>query len=445
MLNHADSTAVDDAVEYPPAESIDSDTLKIRRFLLWIESQGATFPSMSIKVTRGTRQVHATRPLLAGELVAHIPRTLTITPDVAKASKTGKLIARHGSNIDDYDYLAAYLLQMKREGGFWQPYIDILPKDYSAHPLFFSQHELDALKGSYILGPILSRLARHACRYDQLPPCLKENGLTREEFTWARCVVSTRVHGVKVEGRRVLAMVPLSDMFNHSANNNADWTVAPDGDFFVMAEYAVAAGSPLFEKYGKRCNARLLEDYGFCLEDNPYNVAEIRLQPIPADHPFFEHAKQLGKNQWNRQVFHVMSACDDDAAKSMFSYLRLACFDGAPHLLRQGIDLNQLPPISRQNEIAALTTLESACESRLQQFPTSVEEDDALLADGALGCNLRNVVMIRRHEKIILKYFLGLAQTALPLLQDPSRDIGKHAAGGRYAGYFADLVRSPAG
>jgi hypothetical protein len=75
-------------------------------------------------------------------------------------------------------------------------------------------------------------------------------------------------------------------------------------------------------------------------------------------------------------------------------------------------------PISRRNEIGALTTLAVACESRLQQFPTSVEDDNAVLADAALGRKLRNIVMIRRHEKVTRRYLFELTQTALPILHD---------------------------
>lgn len=437
--------AADHSAACAASEVLASDQLKMRRFLQWLQEQGATFPSMSIKVGQGSRQVHATQALKAGELVARIPHNLTITPQLARESEVGRLIARHGSNIDDDAYLAAYLLQVRLTGGFWRPYIDILPADYSALPLCFSKAELDELKGSYHLNSILSRIGRHAYTYDQLPPCLKEKGYTREAFTWAKCVVMTRMHGTKIDGRPIRAMVPLSDMFNHADQNNAAWSAEAEGGFFIRAEHAIETGAALFERYG-RCNARLLDEYGFCLEDNPNNVAEVRLQPLTADHPYFNVTGKLGAQQWNKRTFKVGRGYLDNGAKALFSYLRLACLCEPQHALHLRTDEDNaahMAPISRQNEIAALRMLADACENRIAQFHTSLEEDETLLQGGSLTHNLRNIVMVRRDEKIILKYFLTMAQSALPLLQHGPRDLDKFAVAGMpYADYFADLIHS---
>lgn len=444
MKNSTECTVCDDTAACAPSDVIVSEQLKMRRFLCWMQTQGATFPSMSIKVEQGSRQVHATRPLRAGDLVAHIPHTLTITPQRARESETGQLIAKHGSNIDDYDYLAAYLLQLRRDGGFWQPYIDVLPKDYSTNLLFYSRDELDELKGSYHLNAILSRIARHEYKYDQLPPGLKLNGFTREAFTWAKCVVVTRIHGTTRDGQPILAMVPLSDMFNHATRNNTDWSAEAQGDYFIRAEQPIEAGAPLFENYG-RCNAQLLDEYGFCLEDNPNNLAEIRLQPVAPDHPLVRLTKKLGQQQWSKRIFRVAGSYDSDGAKAMFSYLRLACLGETPHAHASLMDTDQVgkvPPINRSNEVAALQVLAEACENRLRQFPTSLEEDHARLRDGGLSPNLRNVVMVRRDEKSILTYFLELAKTALPILHHAPCDAGRYATAAMpYAEYFSHLTQ----
>lgn len=444
MTNQAESTAIDNFAVPAPAEVTDSDELKMRRFLRWMEEQGATFPAMTMKMGQGARQVHATRALLPGELVLHVPRTLMITPALAKASETGKLMAQSGSGFGDYEYIAAFLLQAEREGGFWKPYVDVLPKDYSQNALFFSESELDHLKGSYIAGTIRERIDWDRRLYDRLPSYLKENGFTREAFTWARCAVISRVYGVTFAGKATVAMVPLADMFDHAPRNYVRWIGEAETGFIVTAQQPVEAGAPLFERYGKRCNAMLLNVYGFCLEDNPDNEAEILLQPVSSDHAFFQQTGRLGAKRGETRAFKVQRSYND-AAQALLSYLRLACYDEPPCLQGSRVDLNgagQVLPISRRNETAALSALVAACESRLQQFPTSIEEDEALLKDASLQRNVRNIVMVRRDEKVILKYFLDLAQTAFPLLQDAFCDVGKYAAAGNaYSDYFADVVR----
>jgi hypothetical protein len=52
------------------------------------------------------------------------------------------------------------------------------------------------------------------------------------------------------------------------------------------------------------------------------------------------------------------------------------------------------------------------------------------------------MVTVRRDEKSILNYFLELTRVAIPVLRDKSCDVGKRAAaGGEYAGYFAQIAR----
>jgi hypothetical protein len=152
--------------------------------------------------------------------------------------------------------------------------------------------------------------------------------------------------------------------------------------------------------------------------------------------------------QWNKRVFHVPASYSSTSAKAMFSYLRLTV--GASPLLKdlpihEGEE-HKVPPISYQDEIAVLTALATACDTRLRQFSTILEEDQALLTDGALRLNLRNAVRVRHDEKMILKYFLDLAQTVLPVLQHAPHDIPREAVPGKaYADYFADLAMSLAG
>jgi histone-lysine N-methyltransferase SETD3 len=465
MNNHAESAISNSSAPSALSEVVDSDELKMRRFLRWMEEQGATFPSMTMKVGQGTRQVHSIRALVPGELVLHVPRKLMLTPAVARASETGRLIAQHGcGDFGDYEYLAVFLLEMKRDGGFWKPYIDVLPQDYSENPLFFSEAETAHLKGSYIDPTVRERREWNGRLYDQLPACLKEKGFTREEFTWARCAVISRVYGVTLGGRSTVAMVPLADMFDHAPTNYVRWIGDAETGFIVTAEQPVAAGAPMFERYGRRCNAMLLNVYGFCLEGNPDNEAEIQLQALTSGDRFFQHARLFGKTSKDGkiQAFKVQWEYDD-ATRELLSYLRLSVFNEPPRLDMDMNDPNSSRPvaeepprieaeekkaggvaaISRANEAAAVTALIAACERRLQQFPTSIEEDEALLKDRALPRNVRNVVMVRRDEKIILQHFLELRQTVLPLLQDESCDLAQYATGGTpFAAYFADLVKS---
>lgn len=442
MTVDVEHAALDDSPINVPCVATDQEQLKMQRFLRWMKKQGAIFPSISIQTTSSGRQVRSTTSLQVGELVAHIPDKLTITPQRARESKIGRLIAEHGSCLDDYDYLAAYLLQVKRDGGFWKPYIDILPTDYSANPLLYSKEELDELRGSYYLNAILNRISRHQYKYDQLPAALKQHGFTREAFTWAKCAVMTRVHATRRGEPPFLAMVPLSDMFDHATQNNTEWAVDNHGGCVIRTERPVERGDRLFESYG-RCNAQLLDEYGFCLEDNPKNVAEIRLPTLLPSHPLFKVTEKLGQERWGKRTFRVAADYHSNGTRALFSYLRLSWLGEKEHLhWLQALPDQKIPPVSIPNEIAVLQTLAQACENRLQQFITSLEDDYRLLENAELRLNLRNAIMVRRDEKIILTYFLGLAKATLPVLHAGSTAIGQCANTSKaYEEYFHDLTQ----
>jgi histone-lysine N-methyltransferase SETD3 len=443
MTDHAECGSIKKCLTSATAGSADADELKMQRFLRWMEEQGATFPAMTIKVGQGSRQVHATRSLLPGELVLHIPRKLMITTEVAKASAIGKLIATHGGDFTDHDYLVAYLLQIKREGGFWKPYIDILPTDYSHIAAHFSESEMACLEGSYITGVVRTRRKQEDDSYNALAACLKESWFTREDFAWGYSIVKSRVYSVVLGGKESRAMVPLADMFDHNPDKSLRWIKASDTGFIVTARESVEQGAALFESYGVRCNARLLNVYGFCVDFNPENHAEIFLRPVSPDHPLFEHTKNLGTESGAMRAFRMPGIYHRELTYELFSRLRLGCLIGPPGSQHPAVEVGKCPrvkAISRANEIAALTELVAACERAMRLFRTTIGEDEALLKDESLSRNLRNAVTVRHGEKVVLKYFLDLAATALPVLGNPSSILSEYAAEGkRFALYFADV------
>jgi protein-histidine N-methyltransferase len=447
MTVHAASTSIDHATPPATPKSVELNEMRVRRFLRWMEENGASFSPVALKVNQDGRHVYATRPLRDGELAIHIPRKLMITPAIARESAIGKLIAAHCQNAADHDYLAAFLLEIKHEGGFWKPYVDVLPTNYSHIPLNYSENELDALKGTYIFPVIRRRREKHKKLYEKLPAQLKSR-FTQEEFTWATCVATSRAYGVTFAGVKTTAMVPLADMFDHALVHNLSWPREAETGLVIAARMPIEAGAPLHESYGRLCNARMLNVYGCRVDGNPDNLTELVFWALLPDHPSEPLAKKLGQVRAEKQAFRVFAGYDCALGKPLFAYLRLACLDSLPEAEWRRADTGEtieVPPIGRDNEIAALTMLAEACQDRLRQFPTSIDEDNALLKDHALSRNMRNIILIRHDEKTVLNYFLELAKAALPLLKDASCDLSAHAVGeGRYADYFAELAGSAA-
>lgn len=79
--------------------------------------------------------------------------------------------------------------------------------------------------------------------------------------------------------------MPLADCLNHTnVATRYDFDVDRNGMFrlYPSGANSYAAGSEVFNSYGRRSNFQLLLDYGFALEQNEWDVVDIEL---PKDRP----------------------------------------------------------------------------------------------------------------------------------------------------------------
>lgn len=396
-------------------DSVCFEKMKMQRLFLWLEEHGATFPSVKIEVEPSGREARASAPIKAGSLVLHIPRSLFITTKSAKESETGRLIAASNCDISDAGYMAAYLAELKRQAGFWDAYIDVLPESFPEHPYFLTESELEYLNGSYIQRIIRRRRKRLAYEYDQLSACLpKEQLFTREEYAWGCCIYHTRTHTVKISGARTQALIPLADMPNHSPAPNVLWGSESSRGFLYSAAKNIEIDEPLTISYWSECSGLMLASFGFYLEGNADNVAEIPLPSMQADHPCFEDAKSLGIERNGMRVFSVPRSCEATASRALFSYLRLSALTRLPDAGADKMwsDVGQVGILGDANELESMAALGAACREALKKFDTSEAEDEILLGDDALPLKLRNLVQVRCGEKAILNYFLNFAEAA---------------------------------
>lgn len=389
----------------------DSSLTKAELFLRWLEENGATFPLIRLQLEPGAREIYLNQPVVRGQLLMHIPRQLMITDELAKASEIGQLVQSHNRWLSSSGYMAAFLLMNRSEGGFFKPYIDILPEYLSDNPMFFSEDELAYLKGSFALREIRTQISGTKYEYRQLDGLLAADRMfTEQEYFWAKAIVRTRGHSVIVNGKKGTALVPLACMLNHSPYRNTLWQLQSDCGFTYAAAEALAEGIPLTISYGKgKGNSKLYKTYGFCVPDNPRDNTELWFPEPKEDKTAAALARTLGDALKGMRAFTPIADCKDATVRDMLSYLRLLHLDEA--------DAARLPPVSRENELAALGMLATACRDNLSGFETSIEEDEVLLAGAGLSQNLRNAVCVRHGEKVVLRYLLQLAEAGMALLQ----------------------------
>jgi histone-lysine N-methyltransferase SETD3 len=403
----------------------------LARLVDWLRAGGAVFPSLELRTQDGhQRRAWATRPIASGELVASIPRALIMTGDDARASDVGREIDASGATLEmSQSYLAAWLIRQRRDPDSpWRPYVDALPRAFPRHPSYLREPELELLRGTlaaHRLARLRESLLRDHRALQQRVPGFER--IPFVELQWARLAVVSRAFSWKVGGERLEGLVPLADMLNHGAEPEVSWGHEGDADRFAMtASRSIAPGEELRDSYGAKCNSRFYVHYGFCLEDNPADEATLTF-PAPVDRFRADLAARLlwGHTLGAARSFPVVAQHADVRVKRMLGYLRLVCADDLEydHIVRVSLPRRRLGPIGRRNERVALAMLAHAARQALAGFPTTVRDDDALLAGGGLSEQARDCVIVRRGEKRVLEQFLALAEDAGAALAEGSDPV----------------------
>ena len=248
------------------------------------------------------------------------------------------------------------------------------------------------------------------------------------EFVRARLVVASRVFAFSVGGVPSACLVPLGDLVDHASPGEAAWCYSDAAEAYTLtASTALAAGAPIRQSYGPKSSARQLLSYGFVIDANDDDEATFRFE-VGGDVPSGDARRRLLRLAAGtaRTCFEVPFRHDHPSARAMLSFLRvlaatgdeLVALDATPtHAAGTG-------PLNAPNEARALALLASACERGLAAFPTSLEEDDRLLATPGLSPNARNCIVNRKGEKRVLRRYLQLSGSATTVLAGPASDTG---------------------
>lgn len=390
--------------------------------LSWLKNGGAAFPHLDLKYyTVDYRGVHAKKRLPEGEIILKVPLPLIMTSDVAKASEIGQKIRDSGCQVrSSHSWLACFLLQEKyKEDSKFKPYIDTLPQHYRNMPIFFEQDELDELKGSFTIKMIEDRKISLKLEYDNIARYVPEmQKFHYLEFFWARLAVITRIFGFEVKGRKTDGLVAMADMLNHKRPNETSWHFDQSlNSFTITTTKRLLKGGQIFDSYGRKCNSRYFVNYGFSLDFNEDNqVAMFFDLPRPQDDSdqkdlmsYQLKAKFVGSH---KRRFQIPFEHKERVTKKCVSYLRI-CYANMEELLpiAKQSDFTFVDPISIANEYLVMQEIARQANIMIAGFPTTLDEDNKLLADGKLTMNVRNCVLMRRGEKEVLHAYVDLAKT----------------------------------
>jgi hypothetical protein len=191
---------------------------------------------------------------------------------------------------------------------------------------------------------------------------------------------------------------------------------------------------------------------GFSLEHNDDNQAVIWLALPESDPHFSMKTRMLGNtkigigsgtapNQPKR--FQIPTDYSEDVTKECFSFLRFVHAKDSELLLLSSndrFDIKKIDPISLRNELEVITDLSIAAKTSLTQFDTpTVEEDNRILSDPRTSQNVRNAVLMRRGEKLVLKYFEDMLAEVKPLIEMPWTQFKKSVRGSHRCAGIANM------
>jgi histone-lysine N-methyltransferase SETD3 len=149
-----------------------------------------------------------------------------------------------------------------------------------------------------------------------------------------RMAVSSRIFGIKVNGKKTDCFCPLADMLNHRRPRQTQWFYSDEQESFVIqAIEDINAGDEIYDSYGKKCNSRFFLNYGFIVEKNENNEFPFNIE-LTTNVVNYEFKFQLIDTKTNVKTFRLPMNLDECIVKDFFSFLRFIYYeDGADTLL----------------------------------------------------------------------------------------------------------------
>ena len=406
------------------------------KFLRELYKYNAFFPKLEIHFyTDDYRGVLAKSNILKDEIIMTIPKDCLISLETAFETSYGKKIGEfmyNELNSPKHCLLTSFLLYEEKNPKY-KYYFDLLPKDYSNFPIFYTNKELDYLKGSPFLDQILEKKEDMKADYNKLCEYLPDyKQFPYLKFCEARVLISSRIFGIAINGNKTDVLAPFADLLNHKRPRQTQWYYDDNLESFVIqATENIKEGSEIFDSYGKKTNARFLLNYGFCLDDN--DTSEYLLTIVFNDtYPLFELKKNFFQNEYEFvRTFNLNNNFYESQIIELLSFLRFILFDGDINDLYNAINSSEniyneeapltfyyIPPITKELEIYVLKHLHLLCRKALAKYPTTFEQDQNIYKTKKnMSFNLRNILLLLMSEKTVLSYFMYFCEYCLDLLK----------------------------
>ncbi|XP_024387385.1 fructose-bisphosphate aldolase-lysine N-methyltransferase, chloroplastic [Physcomitrium patens] len=413
----------------------------------WMEEQGLPECKVSLAEHQPSegdkgKPIHyvvASEDLQPGELALTIPKSLVVTLERVLGDETiAELLTTN--KLSELACLALYLMYEKKQGkeSYWYPYIRELDRQRGrgqlsvASPLLWSREELNEyFTGSTMKEVVLERLAGIKREYEELdtvwfmagslfkqyPFDLPTEAFSFEIFKQAFVAVqSCVVHLQGVSLARRFALVPLGPPLLAYKSNCKAMLKAVDDNVVLEVDRAYKAGDPIAVWCGPQPNSKLLLNYGFVDEDNPYDRLAVEAS-LDTEDPLYQQKRAIVQknNRLTIQTFQIYKGKEMEAVLDMLPYMRLAHLADPEEMETVSFAQGPVCPVSACNERAVLEQLEQYFEKRLAGYKSSHATEGG---DAKKNAKKRVAEKLLCIEKSILRNALAAVQELISQLPD---------------------------
>ena len=411
-------------------------------FLKELYKFNSFFPKLEIHFfSDNYRGVIAKSDIKKYEIIMSIPKICLISMDIALSTTIGKEIGKfmyQELHSPRHSLFSSFLLS-EEQSEKWKFYFDLLPKDFSYFPIFYTDNELEYLRGSPFLSQIFEKRIEMKSDYDVICNYIPSfSSFPFIKFCQARMSVSSRIFGVTMNGVRADVLVPFADLINHRTQRQTQWYYDnAQNSFMIQSLEDIKEGNEIYDSYGKKSNAKLLLNYGFCLENNSENEYYLTLKFNPKV-PLFSQKKVIFQREEDyERTFKLYSNVYESELYELLSFLRFLIFEGDFNVLMTAmnnkddenmndtspVSFYYIEPISKEIEIKVLKHLNSILREALRRYPTSLDEDKKMLKNKNISFNQRNCLLLIISEKILLIYYIYFGEYCLTLFTLTEREI----------------------
>ncbi|KAF8249417.1 SET domain protein [Wilcoxina mikolae CBS 423.85] len=372
------------------------------------------------------------------ELLFRIPRGSILSTETSELSTL--MPTNELASLDSWLALILVLIFETRQLSPWKPYIDLLPENFNSL-MFWKPEELSALRGSSVLNKIGKEDADDIFTHKLLPVIMKnksvfhgttltsvpdgtpfETHFLRVAHRMASVIMSysfdlaiarhtsttpdadsDEEDGVEEDGH-YKTMVPLADMLNADADRNNCRLFETLTGLEMKTISTVGSGSELFNDYGPLPRSDLLRRYGYITPNyKQYDVVEIASPLIlnKAGHSL-SAADRAARIEFLLEEGILSDSFDLDHSfdipEEVLVIVRTLLLSTSE--FKRHRDSGKLPkPLLTEDVALILTTV---LEARLKDYPTTIEEDEKLLAEDQVQGREYAAVEVRLGEKQIL-------------------------------------------